>query len=163
MPRKPEPLKPWMFEAIQLMVRQGLGLKQAAEQLGENITPQEAERISARALFQEALEEARLSFYTEIGSNPKLTREAVIGRLYQLAENLASEGENYKAADTYLKLAKTAGFCGQETDTPFKVLTSLNQSELDAIKARLKEQTEKSQVTAPGAAIPPEAESERVN
>ncbi len=159
MPRKPQSLSPWMFQAISLMVRQNLSLKEAASQLGQEITTQEAAAMSSRALFQEALEEARLSYYTEIGSNPKLTREAVIGRLYQLAENLAAEGENYKAADTYVKLAKTAGFIGEQPDGPWKILTSLNQSELDEIKKRLKEESQQPQ---PAENLPV-AESKPVN
>jgi hypothetical protein len=44
MPRKPELLEPWMLDAIQLMVRQGLSLRQVALQLGEEITPQDADK-----------------------------------------------------------------------------------------------------------------------
>jgi hypothetical protein len=43
MSRKPEPLEPWMLDAINLMVRQNLTLRQAAQQLGEEITPQQAD------------------------------------------------------------------------------------------------------------------------
>lgn len=39
MPRKPEPLEPWMLEAIELIVRRQLSLRQAASQLGVDITP----------------------------------------------------------------------------------------------------------------------------
>src|SRR5215472_15653420 len=106
MPRKPEPLAEWMLEAIPLMVRQNLSLRQAAQQLGQEITPQQADNIQGRIRFQDALEETRLAYYSEIGSNPKLTKEAVVGQMYKLAERLTAEHEDYKAADTLLKICK---------------------------------------------------------
>jgi hypothetical protein len=119
------------------MVRQNLSLRQAALQLGEEVTPQQADNIAGRIRFQEALDEARLAYAAEIGSHPKLTREAVIGRLYQLAERLAANHEDYKAADAYLKLAKTAGFVGAEA--PPSVLSTLTQSELDEVRQRIRQ------------------------
>ena len=85
MPRKPEPLEPWMHDAIQLMIRENLSLRQAAQQLGVEINPQQASNITCRIRFQEALDEARLEYFTEIGSNPRLTKEGVVGQLYLLA------------------------------------------------------------------------------
>jgi hypothetical protein len=109
MPRKPEPLEPWMLDAIQLMVRQNLSLRQAAQQLSQDLTPQEADNIQGRIRFQDALDEARLTYYAEIGLNPRLTKEAVVGQLYKLAERQANDREDYKAADALLKLAKVQG------------------------------------------------------
>ncbi len=91
MPRKPEPLEPWVLEAINLMVRQNLSLRQAAAQLGVDITPQQADNISGRTRFNDALDEARLAFYAEVGSNPRLTKDALIGKVYLL---LAKAGNN---------------------------------------------------------------------
>src|SRR5215471_9023735 len=110
MPPKPEPLEPWMLDAINLMVRQNLSLRQAAQQLGQDLTPQEADNIQGRIRFQDALAEARMSYYAEIGSNPSLTKQAVVGQLYKLAERLANDREDYKAADALLKLAKVQGW-----------------------------------------------------
>jgi hypothetical protein len=36
----------------------------------------------------------------------------VVGQLYRLAERLAADHEDYKAADTLLKLAKVKGWIG---------------------------------------------------
>ena len=54
MPRKPEPLEPWMLDAIQVMVRQSLSLRHAALQLGQDITPQQADNIAGLVRFQDA-------------------------------------------------------------------------------------------------------------
>jgi hypothetical protein len=61
-----------MLDAINLMVRQNLSLRQAAQQLGQDLTPQEADNIQGRMRFQDALEEARMAYYAEIGKNPRL-------------------------------------------------------------------------------------------
>jgi hypothetical protein len=140
MPRKPEPLEPWMLDAIRLMVRQNLSLRQAAMQLGVEITPQQADNISGRIRFQDALQEVRMAHYAEIGSNPNLNRDVVIGMLYQMAERLAADREDYKAADALLKLAKVKGIVGPEPDSAWKLVGGLSQADLDVLKERLRGQ-----------------------
>ena len=120
MPRKPEPLEPWMHDAIQLMIRENLSLCQAAQQLGVEISPQHASNITSRIRFQEALDEARLEYFTEIGSNPRLTKEAIVGQLYLLACRMADDREDAKAADALLKLSKIQGWLGYEPESIFK-------------------------------------------
>lgn len=137
MPRKPDPLEPWMLDAITLMVRQNFSLRQAAQQLGQEITPQQADNIQGRIRFQDALEEARLKYFSEVASNPRLTKEAVVGQLYKLAERLAADREDYKAADALLKLAKVQGWLyGEGGDRP--VLANLTQDDIDRLRAEIK-------------------------
>lgn len=138
MPRKPEPLEPWMLEAINLIVRRILTLRQAAQQLGVDITPQEADNIQGRIRFQDALEEARLDYYTEIGSDPRLTKEVVVGQLFTLASRLAADREDYKAADALLKLAKVQGWINGEGGAQQPVLANLTQADIDRLRAELR-------------------------
>jgi hypothetical protein len=151
MPRKPEPLEPWMFDAIELIVRRILTLRQAAQQLGVDISPQQADNIQGRLRFQDALEEARLKYYAEIGANPRLTKDAVVGQLFLLALRLTEDREDYKAADALLKLAKVQGWINGEgaaqQDDFFK---NIRQTDLDWMKAQLKakEQQEQEQQKA---------------
>ena len=142
MPRKPEPLEPWMLDAINLIVRRILTLRQAAQQLGMDITPQEADNIQGRIRFQHALEEARLKYYAEVGSNPRLTKDAVVGQLYKLAERLAADQEDYKAADALLKLAKVQGWTSGEEYRDKPVLANLTQADIDRIRAEYKAKQE---------------------
>jgi hypothetical protein len=137
MPRKPEPLEQWMLDAIRLMVRQNLSLRQAAQQLGHAVTPQQANNIAGRIRFQDAFEEARLMYYAEIGSGPKLTKDAVVGQIFKLAERLASEREDYKAADTLLKLAKIRGWIGEAEERP--AFANLTQRDIDELRAKVRE------------------------
>ena len=144
MPRKPNPLEPWMSDAIKLMVRQNLSLRQAAHQLGQEITPQQADNIAGRIRFQDALEEARLTYYAEIGSNPRLTKDAVVGQIFKLAGRLAADREDYKAADALLKLAKIQGWIsGEGADKP--VVANLTQADIDDLRAELKKAQEQGQ------------------
>jgi len=139
MSRKPDPLEPWMLEAIQLMIRENFSLRQAASQLGIEITPQHADNISARIRFKDALDEARLAYFTEIGSNPRLTKDAVVGQLYQLATRLAADREDFKAADALLKLAKIQGWMGYEPDPLSKAFAALTQEDIDQLRSEIRE------------------------
>jgi hypothetical protein len=132
------------------MVKYDLSLRQAAAELGQDISIEEAEALKDRKLFKEALEKARLANYSEIGSSPRLTKEAVVGQIYQLASRLAADREDYKATDALLKLAKVQGWLGAEPDTLWKVFSGLSQADIDEIKDRFKEQ-QQAQVAEPPA------------
>ena len=137
MPRNLIPPEPWWPQAADLMVRYDLSLREAAAELGTDLSIDQADAILKRKLFQKTLEEARTAYYIELGSNPNLTKEAVVGQLYRLVMRLAEDREDYKAADALLKLSKIKGWIG-EGDQP-SVLSSLSQVDIDRIRERLKE------------------------
>jgi hypothetical protein len=144
MPRKIISLPEWIPQACELMVKYDLSLRQAAAELDQDISIEEAEALKDRKLFKEALDKARLDHYTEIGSNPKLTKEAIVGQIFKLAERLAADRKDYKAADSLLKLAKVQGWVGAEPDSLWKTFSGLSQADIDALKERLrKEQTQR--------------------
>jgi hypothetical protein len=148
MPRKVIPMPEWIPQACELMVKYDLSLRQAAAELGQDISIEEAEALKDRKLFKERLEEKRLAYYSEIGSNPKLTKEAVVGMVFKMAERLAQDREDYKSADALLKLAKMQGWVGAEPDSLWKTFSALSQADIDEMKERLKEQ-EQAQTTEP--------------
>jgi len=125
------------------MVKHDLSLRQAAAELGQEISVEEAEAIKDRKFFKECLEEARISYYTELGSSPHLSKELIVGEIFKLAMRLAEDREDYKAADALLKLAKIQGWVGYEPDSLSKVLGSLNQTEIDSLKQRLRDKQTK--------------------
>ncbi len=131
-----------MPEAIQLIVRQILSLRQAAQQLGQEITPQQADNIQGRRRFQDALEEARLAYYAEVGGNPRLTKDAVVGQLFVLAQRLAADREDAKAADALLKLAKVQNWTSGEDYKDKPVYANLTQADIDRLKAEIKAKQE---------------------
>jgi len=133
-----------MLEAINLMVRQNLSFRQVAQQLGQEITPQQADNIQGRIRFQDALEEARLTYYAEVGSSPRLTKDAVVGQIFKLAGRLTADREDYKAADALLKLAKIQGWIsGEGADKP--VIANLTQDDIDRLRGELKKAQEQGQ------------------
>lgn len=149
MPRKPDPLEPWMEDAIQLMIRKDLTLRQAAQQLGHEVTAQEGDNIQGRLRFQDALEHARLAYYAEVGSNPRLTVDALIGKVYLLAERLASEREDGKATEALFRLAKIRGWIagegGEQPSIVDLLARVLTQSDLDGLKEQAKKAEEQGQ------------------
>jgi hypothetical protein len=80
MPRKLTPPEPWWVEATDLMVRCNISLRQAAAELGIDLSIEEADNVKGRKLFQKALDEAKIAYYNEIGSNPRLLRDVVVAR-----------------------------------------------------------------------------------
>jgi len=139
MPRKLIPREPWWPEAAAIMVKHDLSLRQAAAELGIDLTIEEAEAIKDRKLFKECLEEARMAYYIELGSSPRLSKELIVGEIFKLAMRLAEGHEDYKATDALLKLAKIQGWVGYEPDTLSRTLGSLNQTEIDELKQRLRD------------------------
>jgi len=163
MPRKVIPLPDWIGQAVELMVKHDLSLRQAAVELGQEISVEEAEALKDRKLFKEKLEEARLAHYSEIGSSQKLTKDVIVGQLYKLAERLANDREDYKAADSLLKLAKVQGWVGAEPDSLWVTFTKLSQADIDEVKRRLKEQTAQKKGQTPVPQIAVQVESKQVN
>jgi hypothetical protein len=94
MPRNLIPKNPGGAEAADLMVRYDLSLREAAAELGTDLTIDQADAILKRKLFQKTLEEAKTAYYTELGSDPKLTKETVVWQLYRLAMRLAEDRED---------------------------------------------------------------------
>lgn len=144
MPRKVIPLPEWIPQACELMVRYDLSLRQAATELGTDISVEEAEALKDRKLFKEAQESARLAHFAEIGSDYRLNRDAVVGQIFKLAERLASDREDYKAADALLKLSKIKGWVGEPEHKP-SLLDSLTQSDIDTLRAQIKKAQEQQQ------------------
>lgn len=163
MPRKLTPLPEWIPQACELMVKYDLSLRQAAAELGEDISTEEAEALKSRKLFKEKLEEARLASYAEIGSNPKFRKEVIVGQLYKLAERLANDREDYKAADSLLKLAKVQGWVGAEPDSLWNTFAKMRQVDIDEVRRQLKEQIERQKGQPEQPQTPPTESKQAVN
>ena len=142
MPRKLIPPEPWWADACDLIARCNLSLREAAAELGIDLTIEEAEKIKDRKLFQMALEDAKIAFYAEIGSNPRLSKEVIVGQVYKLANVLAEEGEAYKASDAFLKLAKIRGWVGNEPDSIWDIFKDLTHKDFQQLRREIAERRE---------------------
>jgi hypothetical protein len=137
MTRKLIPPEPWWLEAADLMVRCNISLRQAATELGIDLSIEEADNIKGRKLFQKALDDAKIAYYNEIGSNPRLSKDVVVGQIYELANVLTKEGEAYKATDALLKLAKIRGWVGNEPDSLWDVFKDLSHKDIQQLKHKI--------------------------
>jgi hypothetical protein len=137
MPRKLTPPEPWWAEAADLMARCNISLRQAAAELGIDLSIEEADNIKGRKLFQKALDDAKIAYYNEIGSNPRLSKDVVVGQIYELANVLTKEGEAYKATDALLKLAKIRGWVGNEPDSLWDIFKDLSHKDIQELKHKI--------------------------
>jgi hypothetical protein len=71
----------------------------------------------------------------------------VVGQLYKLAQRLAADREDYKAADALLKLAKVQGWVnGEGSDKP--VLANLTQADIDRVRAEYRAKQQQQQTAS---------------
>jgi len=161
MPRKAIPLPDWIPQACELMGRYDLSLRQAAAELGKDISVEHAEALKDRKLFKEALEAARLAHYADIGSNPRLSKEVIAGQIYKLAERLTADREDYKASDSLLKLTKIMGWInGEGGDQP--VFANLTQDDIDRLRAEIKAKQQQQKASEAEPKVEPEKSADRV-
>lgn len=66
----------------------------------------------------------------------------VFGQLYQLASRLAANREDYKAADSLMRLAKVQAWMGAKPDSLWTTFSKPSQADLDEINRPLRDQIE---------------------
>lgn len=139
--RPEKPSEVWYEKAAEMVVRQGLSLRQAAAELGVAITSEEAEAISKRKVFQRVLWTKRNEYFNEIANEPGRTKSSALGLLVFLAQKLIEEGNYDKAAEVIYKLMRAEGWVGNENAV--NVFANVSVEEIAAAKKRLEEQLER--------------------
>ena len=127
----------WEPQAADLMVTEGISLKEAITQLQVPLTSDECQTIQRRKSFRDLLRSARTRLHNEIGSDPSRNKEALIGQLQVQADNLEASGEYDKAAEVLFKIAKVKNYLGDEQTV--NVFAGLTAKDFDAIRKRLSE------------------------
>jgi hypothetical protein len=117
------------------MVRNNTALKAAAMDVGIELEPIEAERISRRRDFQEILRIERNKFHAAVANDPTRTKSTAIGMLWLAAERLEREGEHEKAAGVLERICKVEGWAG--ADTNVNVFGTLTGKELTEARERI--------------------------
>jgi hypothetical protein len=135
MARPPATEESWQTEAIDLMVRNGVTLRAATQQLNVMISQSDCENIQRRRSFQKALRDARNRYHLEVGADPGLTKASTIGRLSILASRLEGEDSFDKAAEVLFKLAKLAGWLA--ADASVNVFQGLTAKEYEEVRKKL--------------------------
>jgi hypothetical protein len=129
---RPIILEPWVEAAIDIMVRNEVGLMDAAMELGQEVTIEECKNIQRRASFNNLLWQTRHRHFADLSNDPNFTVNSVIGKLLQLAQKLEEEGAYDKSAEALLKLSKIKGWAGG--DTQVSIFGELSQADLTKIR-----------------------------
>jgi hypothetical protein len=132
-PRKEE--LPWFSKVCDLMVRNGVSLKEAAQDLELPLTTEELINIQRLRAFQSALWTARHRLNKELATDPGFTKESVIGEFLALGKMLREEGAYDKAAEVLFKLCKVMNWIGIEGQV--NVFAGLSQKEYDILRGQL--------------------------
>lgn len=135
---RPDKEEAWHAEAIETMVRTGCSLKQAAIEVGEEITSEDANILLRRRSFNRRLWEERHRYFSQLANSPNFKKETIIGKLLSLGQKLEDEGKHEKAATCLFQAAKIAGFVGPESTV--SVFGELSQRDLEAIRESVKAQ-----------------------
>jgi hypothetical protein len=138
MPQKAKDAESWMSEAAVLMVRENRTFKEAISFLGVPLTSADADLFSRRAAFKRLVAKERDRYYQEIGSNPGLTKEKVVGQLQALADKLEAESLHDKAANVLFQLAKIKNWVGETGN--INVFGNLSQKDIDEMREKLKQE-----------------------
>lgn len=135
MPRKPEIAEAWFEGVCEVMVRDNVSLRKAAQLEGIALTEIEANNVSRRMAFQACLKRHEYSYFEELGGDPRRTKHVLLGMMFYGIEKLMSEGAYKDAVSAGLQLAKV------EYNTEGEVsgaLGNLTAQEIEEVKRRIK-------------------------
>jgi hypothetical protein len=124
-------------QVAELMARGGVSFLQAIVTLELKIDPDEAEACSRRTDFQDILRSEKNKYHQMVANDPTMTKSAVMGQLWILADKLAREGEHDKSAGVLEKLAKLAGWQGGESNV--NIFGGLTAKDIAEARARIAE------------------------
>jgi len=119
-----EPDLSWYSKAAELIVRNGMSLKQAVMEMELPLTGADCEKIAKRRGFQDALRAAQHRYNLEVANDPLRTKESLIGLLMLLAQKLINDAEYDKASDVLIKAARIQGWDKGDSINVFANLTS---------------------------------------
>jgi hypothetical protein len=148
-PLNPEEL--WWTEACEIMVRDNLTLRKAAEFLGKNLLPAECQQIERRKGFQRVLWTVRYKYFQELADNPNRTKQVLLGQIVYAIDQLFKQGSWRDVIDGGLKLAKIEY---NVEDTSVNIFQGLTQKDFDEIKNRVKKLASPNEPPKPEGILP---------
>lgn len=139
-PEKTLPTTPeesWHAPVAELVAREGISPREACTRLKVAVGNEEIANLFRTKGFQRLLRNARQQFYMEIASDITWSRRTAVGKMLYLVDRLMENGENDKALEGLLKVARVEGWLSNETQV--NVFNNLTDSELEGIKTRAAE------------------------
>lgn len=124
-----------MQPTAELMAREGVSLREAAGRLRVQMTNEECATQFRTKIFQRLLRVERLRFAVEVANDPGWSRRAAIGKMLYLVDRLIENGENDKALEGLLKVARVEGWLAAETS--LNLTMGITDRELMEIKEKI--------------------------
>lgn len=141
----------WWQPCAELMAREGISLREAATRLKAPITSEQAASTFRLRGFQKLLRSERNRFFLEIGQDAAWSKRTAIGQMLYLVSRLIDEGQHDKALEGLLKVARTEGWLGAESNV--NVFAGLSDKELSELKNRVAAKSVGASEPATGASI----------
>jgi hypothetical protein len=126
------------------MVREGLTLFKVANEENLGLTSRECENIQRTKGFQEVLRVRRNLYHKEIAQDATLSKSAMEGTLVVAAQKLMEKGQEDKAANVIMQLAKLKGWTTDQASV--NIFQDLSQQDLAKLRERINKQKEKQDV-----------------
>ena len=133
----------WWQPCAELMAREGVSLREAATRLKAPITSEQAASTFRLRGFQKLLRSERNRFFLEIGQDAAWSKRTAIGQMLYLVSRLIDEGQHDKALEGLLKVARTEGWLGAESNV--NVFASVSDKELADMRLKLIEKFKEEQ------------------
>lgn len=135
-PKRARSEEPWMAPAAQLMVAEGLSIREACTRLEVPKNSTELDLTFRSKTFQKILRVERNRFYTDIARDPERTKATAIGQLLVCIERLMETADYEKAAESLLKLGRLENWLTNEG--PVAVL-GLSSKDINELREQIKQ------------------------
>jgi hypothetical protein len=136
MPRNNDTEYPFFARLSTFMVTNDVDIFAAATELELGLTSAECQRLLKNKGFLRVLRTARLKAYTELANDPDQNKDSLIGKGIYCVDRLMDDQQYDKALSGILSLAKIQGYVG--ADSTVNVFAGLNTKDMEALKAKLK-------------------------
>jgi hypothetical protein len=145
--RYPKQIPGWYREAAEVMARNACGLKQAADEIGKELTMQECEFLMRRKEFQEIVAEEEQRFRNSVAVRPGRSKATAIGLLLLSIEKLYKQGEYDKVAAAVEKLGKLEGWTNGDQNV--NIFQGITAKDIEEQKRKIQEEIEEVRGSAP--------------
>jgi hypothetical protein len=138
----------WYRDVADLQIREGLSFSAACQALGIKFaTSSEERKHERRKAYQRLYWALRNAYMDEVGSDPSLTKEVIMGVLARTVVKLEESGNFDKIASAAKTLSDIAGWTREGTEVT--IVGGMSHQELEALKAKARALAQLAKVNPP--------------
>jgi hypothetical protein len=130
--------EPFYDKLADFMVRHQKGVFEASIELDLGLRKEECEQLYKQIAFQRVLRTARIKLANEIGQDPNIQKETMLGMLFVCIQKLMEQDQYDKAGTQVVNYAKIAGMTAP--DAGVNLILGLSGKELAEMKKKIQEQ-----------------------